>query len=225
MLDFLTSAHLRLLFPDAWIQVGRFRGLDKSQIEDHSDLRSHLLHAVEDAIAFVHKYIKHGAEIGAVRRTERWELPPVAVREAIINAVVHADYSQRGSPIRIAIFDDRREVENPGILPFGLALEDLPRGASKLRNRVPGRVFRELGLVEQWRSGIQRMMAAGRDCGFPPPTFEEIGARFRVTLWSERAGLPSLDKTDQAIIAIMATDQGRLTSGPGHKFCKKLASN
>jgi len=63
------------------------------------------------------------------------------VREAVINAVAPADYAQRGTPCRIAIFDDRLEIENPGLLPFGLTIEDLPRGVSKLRNRVIGRVF------------------------------------------------------------------------------------
>ena len=120
--------------------------------------------AIEDAAAFVGKHALHGASIGPVRREERWNLPPAAVREAIVNAVAHADYSQRGAPIRVAIFDDRLEVENPGLLPFGLTLDDLPLGISKLRNRTIGRVFHELGLVEQWGSGIQRMMAACRDC-------------------------------------------------------------
>ena len=83
----------------------------------------------------------------------------------MVNAVAHADYSQHGAPIRIAVFDDRLEVENPGLLPFGLTLEDLPRGVSKLRNRVIGRVFHELALVEHWGSGAQRMIATCREAG------------------------------------------------------------
>lgn len=75
---------------------------------------------------------------------DRWAFPPVAVREAIVNAVVHADYSQRGAPIRVSIFDDRIEIENPGLLPFGLTIADIKQGISKLRNRVIGRVFHEL---------------------------------------------------------------------------------
>lgn len=51
-----------------------------------------------------------------------------------MNAIVHADYSQQGAPIRIALFDDRIEIENPGLLPFGLTIEDM-QGVSKLRNR------------------------------------------------------------------------------------------
>ena len=199
-------------FPDAWIQAGRFGGRDKGRIVDRAELRSHPVRAIEEAVAFVAKHALHGAEIGAVRRRESWNLPPVAVREAVINAVAHADYAQRGAPIRVSIFDDRLEVENPGLLPFGLTLEDLPRGVSKLRNRVIGRVFHALGLVEQWGSGVQRMTGACREMGLGPPQFEEIAVRFRVTLFTERVGRPALDETDQAIVEALEGDARRLTS-------------
>jgi predicted HTH transcriptional regulator len=169
-------------FPDAWIQAGRFQGSDRSDILDRVEIRALPVRAIEEAITFVQKHALHGAEIGGVRRKERWNLPPVAVREAIINAVAHTDYAQRGAPIRVSIFDDRLEIENPGLLPLGLTVEDLPRGVSKLRNRVIGRVFHALGLIEQWGSGIQRMSAACRDAGLAAPVFEELATRFRVTI-------------------------------------------
>ncbi len=199
-------------FPDAWIQAGRFAGTDRSRIVDRVEIRSLPAPAVEEAIAFVHKHALHGAEIGAVRRKERWSLPPVAVREAVINAVAHADYAQRGAPLRVSIFDDRLEVENPGLLPFGLTIEDLPRGVSKLRNRVIGRVFHALGLIEQWGSGIQRMTSACRDAGLAAPVFEELATRFRVTIASARVGRPVLDDTDRAIVTRLAGGAGRPTS-------------
>lgn len=199
-------------FPDAWIQVGRFSGTDKSRILDRAEIRRLPVPAIEEAIAFVQKHSLHGADIGAVRRTERWNLPPAAVREAVINAVVHADYAQRGAPIRLSIFDDRLEVENPGLLPFGLTVEDLQRGISKLRNRVIGRVFHALGLIEQWGSGVQRMTAACREAGLRDPVFEEIGTRFRVTVSTERIGPTRLDETGQAILDALAGGKGRLTS-------------
>ncbi|MDQ3606037.1 MAG: AsnC family transcriptional regulator [Gemmatimonadota bacterium] len=199
-------------FPDAWIQVGRFAGTDKSQIVDRAEIRSLPVQAVEEAITFVQKHALHGAEIGWVRRTERWSVPPVAVREAVINAVAHADYAQRGAPIRLSIFDDRLEVESPGLLPFGLTIEDLPHGVSKLRNRVIGRVFHALGLIEQWGSGIQRMSAACREAGLDAPLFEEIATRFRVTIRTERMGTPVLDETDEAILQSLGGDAGRSTS-------------
>jgi predicted HTH transcriptional regulator len=198
-------------FPDAWVQAGRFRGTDKTYITDTLEIRTFPMRAVEEAVAFVQKHALHAMEIGAVHRKERWNLPPVAVREAIVNAIVHTDYAQHGAPIRVSIFDDRLEVENPGLLPFGLTVDDLLQGVSKLRNRVIGRVFHELGLIEQWGSGIQRMVAACRDAGLASPVLEEIGTHFRVTIHTTSSGVPSVDKTDQAILDTLAEGNGLST--------------
>lgn len=200
-------------FPDAWIQAGRFAGRDKSQVADQAEVRSLPVQAVEEAIAFVTKHSIHGADIGPVRRTEKWNLPPAAVREAVINAVAHSDYAQRGAPIRVSIFDDRLEVENPGLLPFGLTIEDISHGVSKLRNRVIGRVFHELGLIEQWGSGIQRMSAACREAGLEVPVFEELATRFRVTIKTTPGQRFTRDETDEAILALVSSSAaGLLTS-------------
>jgi len=76
-------------------------------------------------------------------------------------------------------------LRNPGGLPPGLTIEDIRQGVSKLRNRVLGRVFHELHLIEQWGSGIQRMTGACREAGLPEPQFAEIGSGFRVTFLRE----------------------------------------
>lgn len=150
-------------------------------------------------------------EIDRLPREDLWSVPPVAVREAIVNAVAHADYSQRGAPIRLALFDDRLEVENPGLLRFGLTLEDLPRGGSKLRNRVIGRVLHGLGLMEQWGSGIQRMIAACRDSGLGLPIWEELGTRVRVTIPLTGARRVKVDEKDEAVLADLRGGKGRST--------------
>ena len=199
-------------FPDAWIQAGRFAGAERSRIVDRTEIRGYPVVAIEEAIGFIERHALKGAEIGRVHRAERWNLPRVAVREAVINAVAHADYALRGAPIRVAVYDDRLEIENPGMLPFGLTVDDLERGVSKLRNRVIGRVFHELGLVEQWGSGVQRMIAACTDAGLPPPRFEELANRFRVTIYSEQTGPPALDATDEALLARLADGEGLSTS-------------
>jgi len=59
----------------------------------------------------------------------------------VINAIVHADYSQEGAPIRVSFFYDRIEIENPGILLPGMTVEDVKQGVSRIRNRVIARVF------------------------------------------------------------------------------------
>ena len=205
-------------FPDAWIQAGRFEGVDRTRILDHVQIRTHLPGAVEEAIQFVEKHSFHGARIGPVRREERWSLPPAAVREAVINAVAHADYAQHGAPIRVAMFDDRLEVENPGLLPLGLTVPDLLAGISKLRNRVIGRVFHELGLIEQWGSGIQRMTAACRDAGLAGPRLEELGTRFRVTLSLVKTESPRVGSADRIILDALdqARDAGLSTQEVAH---------
>ena len=199
-------------FPDAWIQAGRFAGVDKTMILDRAELSMPLADAIPAAMAFIERHMASGVEIGPVRRAPRWTLPPIAVREALVNAVVHADYSQRGAPIRLAIFDDRLEIENPGLLPFGITLDELPRGVSKLRNRVIGRVFHEIGLAEQWGSGVQRMIAACRDAGLAPPVWEEIGTRLRVTISTERVGETIADSIDRTIVDMLDARVGLGTS-------------
>ena len=199
-------------FPDAWVQAGRFTGKDRSRLADSTEIRSHLPQAAEEAIEFTRKHMSREAVIGPVRRTDRWTVPLVALREAIINAIVHADYAERGSPIRVAIFDDRVEVENPGILPLGLTIEDIRKGVSKLRNRVIGRVFHELDLIEQWGSGIQRMTAACQEAGLRAPGLEEVGAHFRVVLSTIPIGPVLLDEKDQTILRLLGDGRGRSTA-------------
>ncbi len=114
------------------------------------------------------------------------------MREAIINAVAHTDYAQRGAPLRLSIFDDRLEVE--------------------AAHRVIGRIFHALGLIEQWGSGIQRMTAACREAGLAAPVFEELATRFRVTIATARMGRPVLDDSDQANLASLAGGKGLSTS-------------
>ena len=97
----------------------------------------------------------------------------------MINALLHADYSQRSAPIRIAFFDDRIEVENPGILLPGLTIEDMKEGVSRIRNPVIARVFRELGLIEQWGSGVRRIFAQAAEQNLPAPQIVEVGMRVR----------------------------------------------
>ncbi len=201
------------MFPDAWLQAGRFRGDTKSHIVDSADIVSDLPITVDQAFAFVKRSMALEMRIEGARRTEHWQFPLVAVREALVNAVVHADYSQRGAPLRVSVFDDRIELENPGLLLPGLTVEDVLSGVSRLRNRVIGRVFRELGLVEQWGSGVGRMVEACREAGVPDPKLEEIGGRFRVTIYSRQILAPSLDDTSEAIVrALDESPQGLSTA-------------
>ncbi|HMB30899.1 MAG TPA: ATP-binding protein [Desulfohalobiaceae bacterium] len=80
---------------------------------------------------FLKKHAMRGADFSEVRRKDVWNIALGILREVVINALVYADYSQRGAPIRGASFDDRIEVENPGMLLPGMTVEDMKQGISK----------------------------------------------------------------------------------------------
>ena len=115
-----------------------------------------------------------------MRRQDIPEYPQVALREVLVNAVAHADYSLTGMRIRVAIYADRMEIESPGMLPFGMTLDDLKAGVSRIRNRVIARVLRELELFEEWGTGYQRIMKDCQAGGYPAPEWEELGPVLRV---------------------------------------------
>lgn len=200
-------------FPDARIRLARFAGKDRATITDRAEADSDPVQAIDDALAFLRRNTAVGMTVEGARRRDLPQYPPVALREAVINAVAHADYSQSGSPIRIAVFDDRVEIENPGLLPFGLTVEEMQQGVSKLRNRVIGRVFHELGLIEQWGSGVRRMIAACSDLGLSPPTFQEFGTCFRVALHAEaRQAAHSPSGTAGRILELLTDGASRSTA-------------
>jgi len=166
-------------FPDAWVQCGRFTGTDKSEIFDHTEFHDPMPQAVDSIMLFLKKHAMRGADLSQIRRKDVWSIPLTILREVVINALVHADYSQRGGPLRVAFFDDRIEIENPGILLPGMTIEDMKQGVSKIRNPVIARVFRELGLMEQWGSGVRRIFNQAADQKLPDPQITEIGMRVR----------------------------------------------
>jgi len=198
-------------FPDAWIQAGRFEGTTRRRIIDSTEITALPVAAVEEAVAFVRRYLAGEIVIEGVRSTQRFPLPLPAVREAITNAVVHRDYAQIGAPIRVALYDDRLEVESPGLLPFGLTVDDLLHGVSRLRNRVIARVFHELGLIEQWGSGVQRMVDTCREAGIETPSLEEIGPHFRVTMRIGRKARLPLADVERTILAALGEGSGLRT--------------
>ncbi|MDA3915603.1 MAG: helix-turn-helix domain-containing protein [Deltaproteobacteria bacterium] len=172
-----------LSFSDVWVQCGRFTGTDKSDIFDHIEIYDHLPLAVDSIMLFLKKHAMRGADFSEIRRKDVWSIPLGILREVVINALVHADYSQRGAPIRIAFFDDRIEIENPGILMPGMTIKDMKQGISRIRNPVIARFFREMNLIEQWGTGVPRMFKQAQELGLPEPQIMEIGMRMRFVVF------------------------------------------
>lgn len=173
------------IFPDAFIRCVRFSGITRGDSLDHEDINEHLPESIDKVLRFIDKNTFTKTKIGKKRRENIPQYPPVAVREAVINSLVHADYSIKGSSIIVAIFDDRMEITNPGSVPYGLSLEEALAGSSRARNRVIAKTFHQLDLVEQWGSGLQKIIQACVQNGLKEPSFEDMGSQFRVTLYAE----------------------------------------
>lgn len=145
---------------------------------------------IRQAEAFVVGNMRRGMRIAGIAREEVHEYPVAVVREAIVNAVAHRDYSIRGEGIRLLMFSDRLEVYSPGRLPGHVTLENL-LDERYSRNEAIVAVLSDYGYIERLGYGIDRMVSAMRDLGLPDPEFVETAAGFQVTLRSAGQSLVS----------------------------------
>jgi ATP-dependent DNA helicase RecG len=188
------------LFPEAIIRCARFLGEDKNTILDHIDIDIYLPLALEEAIKFIQRNTSLRSEIKELTRKDIPQYPLIALREAIVNAIVHADYSIKGVYISIAIFDDRIEITNPGGLPFGFTMEKALAGSSRIRNRVIAKVFYHMKWIEQWGSGLHRIIKECAQHGLETPKFEELNNQFRVTLYNKKKNKIILESWQKELI-------------------------
>ena len=137
--------------------------------------------------------IRLGATIEGLVRKEKYELPPEAIREMIINAHCHRNLLDE-SCIQVAVYDDRLEVTSPGGLYNGLTYEEVMNGHSKIRNKAIANIFSQMGLVEAWGSGVKRILNAAKEYGLPEPKFQEFDNMFRVELFRNSLPMTSENK-------------------------------
>ncbi len=167
-------------FADARISCARFKGTDKVDFIDRQEMEGSPIEAIEDVLKFIARHTSKAGIIRSLVREDIPEFPPIAVREVLLNAIIHGNYALSGR-IMVAIFDDRLEIQSPGMLPYGMTLEHFKSGISHIRNRVIARVFRELGLIEEWGSGYRRIISYCNEHGYPIPEWEEFGVALKVT--------------------------------------------
>lgn len=168
----------------ARISAVRWAGLEaREHIIDRQEIMGRLPQQIEDAEAFMLRNTALSTTIDGVRQIDISEYPRPALREAIVNAVAHRDYSLEGAPILLYIFDDRIEIRSPGDLPNGVTLENIRTHYSKPRNETISRVLFNLGYVNILGSGIPRMIRLMLEHVGREPDFELPGQQFLVRLW------------------------------------------
>ncbi|MDX8266394.1 helix-turn-helix domain-containing protein [Acinetobacter pittii] len=164
-------------------QCARFKGTNMSVFLDCKEYTGDLFSQIEQAEIFIKNHLSLRAEIRGLKRYDYLEIPENAIREALVNAYVHRDYSNFGRNIKVAVYDDLVNIVSPGGLPNGLTEADLLQGRSEIRNRVLARVFRELGYIEHWGSGLQRIKQMCEAENLPTPEFLETNDFFDVKLY------------------------------------------
>ena len=167
-------------FSFAKTQCAVFKGTDRAVFLDKREFTGPIYTQIEEAVDFVLRNIRLGATIDGLVRKEKYELPPEAIREMIINAHCHRNLLDE-SCIQVAVYDDRLEVTSPGGLYNGLTYEEVMNGHSKIRNKGIANIFSQMGLVEAWGSGIKRILNAQERetlpfC-FPLPEFDRGSAK------------------------------------------------
>jgi len=143
---------------------------------------------IDNATDYVMAGMRKGSLIRGVTREDIPEYPEVALREAIVNAVAHRDYSHfvRGSHIQVRMFADRLEIQNPGGLYGGVTVKELKEGQST-RNLLLVQLMEDLHLVENRGSGIDAMLEAMRTANLQPPRFEDKRTSFLAVLYNTPA--------------------------------------
>jgi ATP-dependent DNA helicase RecG len=217
---YLKRAAALLFHPDpeafiggAWIKVGAF-GEDDADLRFQDEVHGPLLIQVEQTVELLKaKYLKALISYQGLQRVETLQVPEAALREALLNAVVHKDYAS-SVPVQISVYPDRLLVWNAGQLPPAWTVARLlgKHPSVPFNPDVANTVFRA-GQIESWGRGIERMLQVCRAAGAPDPVLrhEETG------LWVEFRLLP-VDLTPEvapevtpevALLRVMTGELGR----------------
>jgi len=180
--------------PGAVVKCARFMGNDMDEFIDQRIITGSLFTQAEETIAFFKKNIKRSAKIEGLYRTEKYEYPEKAIREALVNALCHRDYSRRGADIKFAIFDNRLEITSPGGLLPNIAIEDLGTGVSELRNKIIGKILNEAGLIEGYGTGILRIRKYIEEKGLVQPEFRDHNGFFKAIFYNTKKDIGDAGK-------------------------------
>lgn len=179
------------------ITVVRYAGTEMGDEFLRQDIRDTLPEQVRRAEAFLRSNMRVGARLVGLEREDKSEYPPEAVREAIVNAVAHRDYSVTGDQIRIFMFADRIEVYSPGRLPGPITVDNIVEERFS-RNEAVVQVLADLGFIERLGYGIDRMIRLMQADDLPDPKFEETANGFRVTLFGHGERLMTTEVVDRS---------------------------
>ncbi len=164
------------------IRIARFKGATRLECIDSQEIKGPIYKMLDEVKVFFLRNTRLANKIVEFKRVDIPEYPYEAIRESIINAIAHRDYTRRGAPIMVSIFDDRLEVSNPGGLLPGLNIKKL-EGHHATRNEAICNIFHETMDMERFGTGIGKMKGLMKEHGLAAPKFEEEGDFFVVKFY------------------------------------------
>ncbi len=183
---FGSEERLRFDMPQCLLRVARIRGVARMEFLDNRQFRGNAFVLLSAAERFLRDSLPIAGrfESGRMDRIDEPLVPPLATREALVNALCHRDYSVGGGSIGVALYDDRLEVTSTGNLPFGLTPEKLFVPHESLPwNPIIAETFYRRGVIERWGSGTLKMAATAVEAGLPRPEIVDdetcVTVRFR----------------------------------------------
>lgn len=209
-------------FINAFVKVGRF-GKSDDELIFQEIIESNIFELADKTLGILdRKFFISPISYEGLHRIEHWEYPYKAVREAIINAIAHRNYS--GAPIQISIYDNKMIVWNEGKLPEGLTLEDLKRKhSSRPNNPVIAGVLFKGGLIEAWGRGTINIINECKKANLPEPIFQSEFGGISVTLFKDKyteKHLLSIGLNQRQIKAVLYTKENEhITNSIYQQIC------
>ena len=192
------------------IKTALFAGVKKDQFQDRKEFSGSLLQQMNEAYAFIDLNNKKKSTFSGLHRIDQRDYPEEAVREALLNSLVHREYSFSSSTL-ISIFSDRIEFVSLGGLVRGLTLNDIMLGVSQCRNEKLAAIFYRLQLIEAYGTGIPKIIESYEGCSCQPK-IESSDNAFKITLPNRNHAttyLPEATEAERAVL-VLAAEKGNL---------------
>jgi ATP-dependent DNA helicase RecG len=202
-------------YPNTFVKIGRFGKNDADikfqETEEGNTIR--LLQAILTQLN--NKFLIRPIEFEGMHRIEKGEYPIAAIREMLLNALVHRNYM--GAPIQIRVYDDKISIWNEGTLPDGLTLEALKRShSSRPRNPIIADVCFKGGYIDAWGRGTIKIIDTCKQADLPEPEMKELDGGFIISLYKDSLTPDQLSKLGlndrQRKAVIFVKEKGKITN-------------
>ncbi|MBI3135689.1 MAG: putative DNA binding domain-containing protein [Bacteroidetes bacterium] len=202
-------------YPNTFVKIGRF-GKDDADIKFQETEEGNLIVLLQAVLHQLnHKFLTRPIEFEGMHRIEKGEYPVAAIREMLLNALVHRN--NMGAPIQIRVYDGKISIWNEGTLPDGLTLEALKRShSSRPRNPIIADVCFKGGYIDAWGRGTIKIIDTCKQADLPEPEMIELDGGFSITLFKDNISPEKLSKlglNDRQVKAVLVLkEKGKITN-------------